>query len=282
MMNSFKGKETSVCTQKNIVIPKQPKGKGSSVCTEKKKIVIPNNQNEKLVGLLHDTGSKEIVVLCHGFNSNKDNQILKMVSTALEKEAISSFRFDFSGYGESEGSFNYGNYKYEAEDLHSVIQHFSNTNRVVTTILGHSRGGDVVILYASKYPVRNVINISGRFDLKKGIRLGEGYLEKIKEQGFIDATEGKSEFRVTEESLMERLNTDMQQACLKIGKECKVLTIHGSGDVVVPVEDAKEFAKVVPNHKLEIVEGANHGYSKHQRPLLSIVMEFIKSSIAKN
>ena len=118
------------------------------------------------------------MVLCHGFKSDKNNTILKNVAAAIEKEGISSFRFDFSGNGESEGGFNYGNYKYEADDLHSVIQHFSNTNRVVTTIIGHSRGGNVVLLYASKYcndgNVRNIISISGRYDLKKGIRLGDG------------------------------------------------------------------------------------------------------------
>ncbi|KAG2241187.1 hypothetical protein Bca52824_096829, partial [Brassica carinata] len=179
--------------------------------------------NEKLVGLLHETGSREVVVLCHGFKSDKNNTILKNVAAALEKEGISAFRFDFSGNGESEGGFNYGNYKYEADDLHSVIHHFSNTNRVVTTIIGHSRGGNVVLLCASKYcndgNVRNVVNISGRYDLKKGIRLGDGYFERIKEQGFIDAKEGKSEFRVTHASLMERLETDMHEACLKIDKQ---------------------------------------------------------------
>ncbi|KAL1218336.1 hypothetical protein V5N11_028047 [Cardamine amara subsp. amara] len=157
-------------------------------------------------------------------------------------------------------------------------------NLVVPIILGHSRGGDVVLLYASKYgdKIRNVINISGRFDLKKGIRLGDGYMEKVKQQGFIDAKEGKSWYRVTEESLMDRLNTDMHEACLKIDKEVKVLTIHGSDDKVVPLEDAKEFAKIIPNHKLEIVQGANHGYNKHQSQLVSTVMEFIKTVIVKN
>lgn len=69
---------------------------------------------------------------------------------------------------ESEGSFYFGNYNHEADDLHSVIQHFSNMNRVVPVILGHSKGGDVVLLYASKYhDISNVINLSGRYDLKK-------------------------------------------------------------------------------------------------------------------
>ncbi|RID58481.1 hypothetical protein BRARA_F01781, partial [Brassica rapa] len=208
---------------------------------------IQNSHNEKLVGLLHETGSREVVVLCHGFKSDKNNAILKNVAAALEKEGISAFRFDFSGNGESEGGFNYGNY---------------NT-------IGHSRGGNVVLLYASKYcndgNVRNVVNISGRYDLKKGIRLGDGYLERIKEQVL-----------VTEESLMERLETDMHEACLKIDKQVRVLTVHGSGDKVVPVPDAEEFAKIIPNHKLEIVKKADHGYTKHQTQLVSTVLEFIK------
>ncbi|KAJ4890455.1 alpha/beta-Hydrolases superfamily protein [Raphanus sativus] len=259
-----------------------PEGNSACAQQQEQKIEIQNSHNEKLVGLLHETGSREVVVLCHGFKSDKNNTILKNVAAALEKEGTSAFRFDFSGNGESEGGFNYGNYWYEADDLHSVIQHFSNTNRVVTTIIGHSRGGNVVLLYASKYGnIRNVISISGRYDLKKGIRLGDGYLERIKEQGFIDAKEGKSEFRVTHASLMERLETDMHEACLKIDKQVRVLTVHGSGDKVVPAGDAQEFAKIIPNNKLEIVKKADHGYTKHQTQLVSIVLEFIKTVAEK-
>ncbi|CAE6075393.1 unnamed protein product [Arabidopsis arenosa] len=257
----------------------------SSKGIQEQRIVIPNRHNEKLVGLLHETGSTEIVVLCHGFRSNKNNQIMNNVAAAIEKEGISAFRFDFSGNGESEGSFYYGNYNHEADDLHSVIQYFSNKNRVVPIILGHSKGGDVVLLYASNYhDVRNVINLSGRYDLKNGIRerLGEDFLERIKQQGFIDVGDGKSGYRVTEKSLMDRLSTDIHEACLKIDKECRVLTVHGSADEVIRVEDAKEFAKVIPNHKLEIVEGANHCYTEHQSQLVSTVMEFIKTVIVMN
>ena len=32
---------------------------------------------------------------------------------------------------------------------------------------------------------------------------------------------GSVDYRVTEESLMERLNTDMHEACLKIEKDCR-------------------------------------------------------------
>ena len=39
--------------------------------TQPQKTIILNDHGEKLVGLLHDTGSKEMVVLCHGFRSSK-------------------------------------------------------------------------------------------------------------------------------------------------------------------------------------------------------------------
>jgi len=57
-----------------------------------------------------------------------------------------------------------------------------------------------------------------------------------------------------------------------IGCNGRVLTVHGSTDEVIPVEDAKEFAKLIPNHKLEIMEGADHCYTKHQSQLVTTVM----------
>ncbi|KAJ0487938.1 putative feruloyl esterase [Helianthus annuus] len=87
---------------------------------------------------------------------------------------------------------------------------------------------------------------------------------------------GEVLYCVTEESLMDRLNTNMHEACQQIDEDCKVLTIHGSDDPIVRVEEALEFAKVVPNHKLHIIEGADHRFSKHQDELISNVLSFIK------
>ena len=80
---------------------------------------------------------------------------------------------------------------------------------------------------------------------------------------------------------MERLKTNMHEAGLKIDKDCKVLTVHGSEDEVIPVEDALEFAKIITNHKLEIIEGANHGYNKHRDELASAILAFIKDNMRR-
>jgi len=191
-----------------------------------------------------------------------------------------------AGNGESEGSFAYGNYWREADDLRAVIEHFrgASPSRGISAILGHSKGGDVVLLYASKYQdISTVFNVSGRYDLKRGIeeRTGKGFMEKIKQDGFIDVKDGTGSviYRVTKESLMDRLNTDMHEACLAIKKDCRVFTIHGSADEIIPVEDALEFAKIIPNHNLHIIEGANHCYTSHLTELASVVSNLMKATL---
>ncbi|CAK7351215.1 unnamed protein product [Dovyalis caffra] len=111
------------------------------------------------------------------------------LAKALEKEGIATFRFDFAGNGESEGSFAYDTYWRKADDLQAVIEHFSRESRAISTVLRHSKGGDVVLLYALKYlDISAVFNIFGRYDLKRGIkeRIGKYSMEKIKQDGFID------------------------------------------------------------------------------------------------
>ncbi|EOY32715.1 Alpha/beta-Hydrolases superfamily protein [Theobroma cacao] len=81
---------------------------------------------------------------------------------------------------------------------------------------------------------------------------------------------------------MECLRTDMHEACLKIDKECQVLTVHGSTNEIIPIEDVLEIAKIKLNHKLHIMEGANHGYTSHQTKLASIVMNFIRTVLEQD
>lgn len=250
---------------------------------QQRRVVIENNHGEKLSGILHETGSKQLVIVCHGFQSSKERIPMVNLAAALEKEGISAFRFDFAGNGESEGSFQYGNYRREAEDLRAVVQHFRGENRVISAVIGHSKGGNVVLLYASKYnDVHTVVNISGRFNLEKGMegRLGKDFLLRLKQHGYLDVfnRKGKFEYRVTEESLKDRLTTDIHAVCLLIQQECRVLTVHGSMDKIVPAEDALEFAKFIPNHKLHIIKGANHEYTSHQGELTSVVLDFLREN----
>nr|GFA36829.1 alpha/beta hydrolases superfamily protein [Tanacetum cinerariifolium] len=152
-----------------------------------KREIIQNKYKENLVGILHETGSKEVVIVCHGYRSCKDKipMVNRNLAVAFLNKGISAFRFDFAGNG--------NNYS-EVDDLRSVIQCFEQEKRFVTTIIRYSKGGNVVLFYALRFKdVNNVVNITGRFDLRRGIegRLGKDYLKRMKQYGFIDVANRK-------------------------------------------------------------------------------------------
>ncbi|KAG6551416.1 hypothetical protein Mapa_007062 [Marchantia paleacea] len=251
-----------------------------------KNVTIVNHVGEKLVGVIDDTGSKELCILCHGFRSSKKSTTLGVVASTLVTAGFSSFRFDFSGNGESEGEFAYGNYWKEVEDLRAAIEYWRGQGREITAIIGHSKGGNVVILYASKYgDVSTVVNVSGRFDLNIGQleRFGEAGMKKLEQEGFLDVKDkaGNVEYRVTLKSLEDRLSTDMDGASKAISKDCRVLTVHGSQDEIVKIENANDFAKRIPNHTLRVFEGANHNYEGDRKKLADLVLEFIQGNVSK-
>ena len=55
-----------------------------------------------------------------------------------------------------------------------------------------------------------------------------------------------------------------------------MLTVHGSDDRIVSVTEASEFAKYIKNHKLCVIEGADHEFTSHQHQLASTVLSFFK------
>lgn len=91
------------------------------------------------------------------------------------------------------------------------------------------------------------------------------------------ARAGAVKYRVTKECLDERLATDVEAAARSIDKTVRVLTVHGTTDETIPVQDGKLFDSVIPNHKLVLVEGADHRYSKHREELNEVVSNFISS-----
>lgn len=62
----------------------------------------------------------------------------------------------------------------------------------------------------------------------------------------------------------------------------RVFTVHGSKDETIPVEDAFKFSKILPNHKLHIIEGANHVYTHHQAELASVVVNYLKQALVED
>ncbi|OWM83091.1 hypothetical protein CDL15_Pgr011773 [Punica granatum] len=233
---------------------------------------------EAIVYNLHPFVSTSVTRKTHNspsFSTNQAPVLVSSINSSKKKTTTPAGRSqkvsdseNGSKPRESEGTFEYGSYWREAEDLRSVVEHFKAENRVIPAVLGHSKGGRVVLLYASKYyDIGAVVNISGRYNMEGGVkeRLGEDYMEVLKKDGFIDV-ENKSGGSYT------RLGESMG----------RVLTVHGTKDEILPVGHAIEFSKIIPNHELHTIEGATHVYSSHQTELATAVLRFIKSTLQEN
>ena len=106
---------------------------------------------------------------------------------------MSTLLFDFAGNGESEGGLCFANYHKEVKDLQSAVGFVRKTlKKEVCAVLGHSKGGNVVLLFASMFDgqIPLIINVAGRFDMKRGVeeRFGATLMATVDKMGQAEVT----------------------------------------------------------------------------------------------
>ena len=138
-----------------------------------------------------------------------------------------------------------------------------------------------MLVYASIYDDVPVINIAGRFDLKRGIseRFGADIFLRIAQEKQLAMEQARDDgvivaWTLTKWSLQDRLDTDMRAAAAKI-RHSEVLTVHGSKDRVIPVEDSRQWGAHIANHELLVVDGADHSFlmPEHSERMIAAVVE---------
>ncbi len=90
-------------------------------------------------------GASPVVVLAHGYTSNRNSSKFPQIAEALAAAGISSLRFDhpmaIGGLSERHGPFRMGNHKDEVEDIHAAVTFLRDNGETVVGVLGHSKGG---------------------------------------------------------------------------------------------------------------------------------------------
>ena len=64
-----------------------------------------------------------MVILCHGFASTKDWPHYPLLAADLAKRSVCTLRFDFSGNGDSQGVFDFGNYAKEVGEIRVAVEY---------------------------------------------------------------------------------------------------------------------------------------------------------------
>ena len=246
-----------------------------------KKVFFKNSKENKLCGILSNPASdkkRPMVLLCHGFKTSKESSTNTRLVKIFNEKKISTFRFDFFAHGESEGQFEKITIAEAEDDIICAISFLKKNGYSKLGLIGSSFGGMASLLAASKTenlfacalksPVSDFIEIWKKRNRDK--------LINWKEKGFIEYTDSEqNQTKLNYTFYEEAMKVNVYETVKKIKKP--VLIVHGGQDESVPVEQSQKTASLIPDCRLEIIEGADHKYSKPEdfEQMLGLISTFI-------
>lgn len=230
-----------------------------------------------------DFGNKEglPIIYLHGWGQNI--QMMEPIAKPFEK-THRLIILDLPGFGISDEPETAWDLNDFVEMLHELLNKLKIEE---PNLIGHSFGGKISLLYASKYKVNKLILLASPYKvkikkpslkvkiLKKAASIpGLGNLaEKMKKH--IGSTDYKNASPIMREILVKHVNTDLTEAAKLI--KCPTFIIWGTNDEAVPVEDAYELEKLIKDSGLSIYEGCTHyAYLEKLGQTNAIIKSFIK------
>ncbi len=116
------------------------------------RVEFTNAAGRRLVGSLETPVGRPLgwALFAHCFTCGKDLRPSQRIAAALAKHGIGTLRFDFTGLGESEGSFAESTFGRNVDDLVSAAGWMREHDRAPSLLVGHSLGGTGAISAARK------------------------------------------------------------------------------------------------------------------------------------
>ena len=248
----------------------------------KEKLHFKSSKGTRLWGILSnptDNRVKPVIILCHGFSTSKDGRTYVHLEEILNKQGISTFRFDFFGHGESEGPFEEITTSEAVDDVLNAIEFLKESGHAKIGLVGSSFGGMASILAASQSDALYILALKSPVSDYKSMahtRRSDQEIRDWKEKGFVELdSENNEERRLNYTFYEDAEKIDAYGACEKI--KVPALIVHGEADETVPVEQGRKAASLIENCRLEIIEGCDHTYSNpdHFERLLNLISRFI-------
>lgn len=222
----------------------------------------------------------ETIVLLHGWGQNIE--MMRPLGDPLSKENRIII-FDLPGYGgSSEPTFPWSVYDY-AEAINEVLKYLKVKNPIV---MGHSFGGKIGLVYASKYSTKKLILFGSPYCCEVDhLSFKTKVLKTLKKvpllkkmEGFAKKHVGSVDYRnasdIMRKILVLTVNLDIRDDIKSI--TCSTLIIWGTLDEAVPLKRAYEIESMIPDAAVIELEGRSHyAYLEELGRVLQIVRNFI-------
>ncbi len=223
-------------------------------------------------------GSGEDIVLLHGWGQNIE--MMKPLGDNLSNDHRITI-IDLPGFGlSSEPDYAYTIFDY-TDLVHELLQELKIDNPIM---MGHSFGGRISIVYASKYPVKKLVLFGGPCVRHEYKSFKQNFYKKIKNIGIfkpfvnmmknhVGSTDYKNASPLMKEILVKTVNQDLSECAKSI--KCSVLLIWGENDEAVPVSEAKELDELLSDSALIVLPGTHYCYLENLNQVINILYNFI-------
>lgn len=239
--------------------------------------------------------NKTLIIFLHGWGGNK-NSWDKNISY-FEKLGFPVLAVEMPGFDLPNPLPSWGIPEYAEFVKAEIAKNFPNQKII---LVGHSFGGRISVLLASKNPelVHALVltdsaglNLEPPF-MRKGLifisKLAKWLEKKIflskiipKLRKIMRSVIGTNGYKNADDAMKEVfknvVNLDLSDKLQLI--ECPTLVIWGENDDVTPIKMAKAFEAGIKNSKLEIIKGAGHKlHQTHSDKWNQTVIEFISKN----
>ena len=226
-----------------------------------KNIYFSNSRGERLAATLdlpEDEQPISYALFAHCFTCTKSIKAAINIAAALNREKIAVLRFDFTGLGQSEGTFADTNFSANVADLVLASEYLAKEFQPPQIIIGHSLGGAAVIQAAEKIPsLRAVVTIAAPHDPGHVALHFESMRQQIDEHGSAEVNLAGRKFTIKKQFLedleMQKLDTHIKSL------KTALMVMHSARDTTVSIENAANIYKAAKHPKSFIsLDDADH------------------------
>lgn len=225
---------------------------------------------------------KDTLVLLHGWGQNIE--MMKPVGDKLSKNNRIII-VDLPGFGQSDEPDTVWSLTDYVECIRELLDELKVNNPI---LIGHSFGGKISLLYASKYKVKKLVLFGSPFKKEiTNLSLKTKVLKFFKKvpiinklEGFAKKHIGSRDYKQASETmrkiLVEHVNFDITEEVKKI-KESTLL-IWGTMDNEVSIESAYELEKLMYDAAVIPYEGCTHyAYLERLEQTIKVIKSFIEN-----
>ena len=234
------------------------------------RVTFTNSRNLTLVGNLYPSTAKSIVILSHGFTSDKSSHGRhQLLADALLRRGFAAMPFDFSGSGESDDDLL--TIENQVDDLNSAIEFAESEGYRNIALQGHSLGGLISLMSYSPRIITMVLTgpVTGPVNYLWEEYYPRDRLVELRKNGRLEV-EVTSQWRrhVAVGSQLLETFALLDQERLLAGVKCPVLIIHGNSEdddeERMLLATTRRGIKYLPEgSRLEVIEEAGHSFTGH-------------------